>query len=156
MMPTGYTSDLYGGKEQDFRSFALSCARAFGALITMRDDPVDTPIPERFEPSTYSDRELSRAQDRLIELSDLTEAEADREAATAFHDVLAAWEEGEEERKARCERCGHFGCQHRLDDSLNIPPTDPSAPFRCLGPKLNGCDDRCPDMVRPSNGEQVT
>lgn len=37
-MPTGYTSKLYGGEDQTFEDFALSCARAMGALIHMRDD----------------------------------------------------------------------------------------------------------------------
>ena len=55
-----------------------------------------------------------------------------------------------------CERCGHPDSWHRLDDALNIPPTDPSAPFRCIGydcevpgrpPKQPACD--CPDFVAP-------
>ncbi len=36
-----------------FEKFTLQCARAFGALIEMRDDPMDAPIPESFTPSTY-------------------------------------------------------------------------------------------------------
>ncbi len=51
-----------------------------------------------------------------------------------------------------CVRCDHFGCQHRLDDGLNISPTDPEAKFRCLGPRLDGCEERCPDMARAGDG----
>lgn len=30
-----------------------------------------------------------------------------------------------------CQRCGHSPDWHRLDDSLNVSPTDPEAEFRC-------------------------
>lgn len=40
-MPTGYTTDIYNGKEVAFKDFALNCARAFGACVTQRDDPAD-------------------------------------------------------------------------------------------------------------------
>lgn len=54
-----------------------------------------------------------------------------------------------------CARCGHLPDWHRLDDSLNLDPTDPETPFRCIGydctapgPVPSGgraCD--CPDYV---------
>lgn len=37
-MPTGYTADIYDGKDISFSDFALKCARAFGACIEQRDD----------------------------------------------------------------------------------------------------------------------
>jgi hypothetical protein len=40
-MPSGYTSDIYNGKEVTFKDFALGCARAFGACVMQRDDPAD-------------------------------------------------------------------------------------------------------------------
>lgn len=48
-MPTGYTADVQSGKVTDFAEYAMNCARAFGALVLMRDDPSDADIPERFE-----------------------------------------------------------------------------------------------------------
>lgn len=43
-MPTGYTADIYDGKDISFSDFALKCARAFGACIEQRDDdPNDKP-----------------------------------------------------------------------------------------------------------------
>ena len=51
-MPTGYTSDIYEGKEVSGEEFILKCARAFGALISMREDSLDKEITI-FEPSTY-------------------------------------------------------------------------------------------------------
>lgn len=45
-MPTGYTTDIYNGKDVSFRDFALNCARAFGACVMQRDDPADEIMPE--------------------------------------------------------------------------------------------------------------
>jgi len=44
-MPTGYTAEIYEGeKEVTFEKFALTCARAFGACITIRDEPMSASI----------------------------------------------------------------------------------------------------------------
>ena len=59
-MPTGYTAKLME-QGQTFPEFIMSCARAFGALIMMRDDPANAPIPEKFEPSDYHVRALKKA-----------------------------------------------------------------------------------------------
>lgn len=54
-MPSGLTIDVIEGCS--FEHFIMRCARQMGALIVMRDEPWDAPIPERFEPSTfYADR----------------------------------------------------------------------------------------------------
>jgi len=50
-MPTGYTADIPKGIT--FEQFALRCARGMGALILMRDDPWDAPIPDVFEVPDY-------------------------------------------------------------------------------------------------------
>lgn len=52
-MPTGYTAGVKDGTVTDFKAFVMQCARAFGALIDMRDDPSDVPIPKSFAPSSY-------------------------------------------------------------------------------------------------------
>jgi len=51
-MPTGYTATLMKSG-QTFPEFVMGCARAFGACVTLRDDPQDVPIPDKFEPSKY-------------------------------------------------------------------------------------------------------
>lgn len=51
-MPTGYTADVQSGKITDFNEYALQCARAFGACIMLRDEPISSEIPT-FEPSQY-------------------------------------------------------------------------------------------------------
>jgi len=92
-MPTGYTLDLYDGKDITFEEFVLKCARAFGALIDMRDEPMDAPIPERFEPSDYHLKELEIAKKRLKEIKKWNEERAEQEAERAYQEALKRREE---------------------------------------------------------------
>jgi hypothetical protein len=64
-MPSGYTSDIYEGKEVSGKEFIIRCARAFGACIMMRDDSLDTPIPEEFKPDTYHLDKIEEAKNDL-------------------------------------------------------------------------------------------
>lgn len=90
-MPTGYTCSVVDGKITEFPDFALSCARAFGALIMMRDDPMDAPIPEEFEPSTkYYDERLAADKKRLGEIQAMTNADADTSALEAHRTAMAS------------------------------------------------------------------
>ena len=92
-MPTGYTLDLYDGKDITFEEFVLKCARAFGALIDMRDEPMDAPIPERFEPSDHHLEELEKAKRRLKEIRKWNEEKAEQEAERAYREALKEREE---------------------------------------------------------------
>jgi len=73
-MPTGYTAKLME-KGEDFDQFVLRCARAFGACIMMRDDSMDTPIPEAFEPSDYHVKAIQEAQKQYNDLIAMTAEE---------------------------------------------------------------------------------
>jgi hypothetical protein len=90
-MPTGYTHKIKDG--QSFNDFVLGCARAFGACIMMRDDPQDAPIPERFEPSDYHVKELAKAKEQLIILSQLTAEDAEQKARYEYQAELARYNE---------------------------------------------------------------
>lgn len=70
-MPTGYTAKIAEG--QTFEQFIWDCARAFGALIMMRDDPSDAPIPERFEPAPFYKDMLDKAQNEFAEWAAMSE-----------------------------------------------------------------------------------
>jgi hypothetical protein len=71
-MPTGYTRPVEIGEITELKDFAMTCARAFGALIMMRDDPDGAEIPERFEPNTgYHDTEIAKAMADLLRLEDM-------------------------------------------------------------------------------------
>lgn len=100
-MPTGYTADVQSGKVTDFREFAWQCARAFGALILMRDDPTGAPIPQRFEPETkFYDRMIEDGKKARAELKDMSIEHAAKEAAAEHRDALAAWNSRRIERDA--------------------------------------------------------
>lgn len=70
-MPTGYTAELFE-REVPFEEFVLTCARAFGATILMRDDPLSTPIPDEFQPSDYHLKALEGAKKELARLQAMT------------------------------------------------------------------------------------
>lgn len=89
-MPTGYTYPVVDGKITEFPDFAISCARAFGALISMREEPMDAPVPEEFAPNTdYYDKRIAAGKARLGELLVMTSAEA-AAAALAEHEKAIA------------------------------------------------------------------
>lgn len=67
-MPTGYTADVADGKITDFVEYALQCARAFGACIMLRDEPISSEIPE-FQPSDYNANALAEAEKTLSRFS---------------------------------------------------------------------------------------
>ena len=63
-MPTGYTEDIYEGKDVSFSDFALKCARAFGACIEQRDDdPNDKPkLIEKNNDDSYHIKRINEAK----------------------------------------------------------------------------------------------
>lgn len=84
-MPTGYTADLNDGKQVTFQEFTMKCARAFGPLIKMLDDPLDAPIPDEFRPSDYHQRATEAAKKHLAEVEGWSNKRAEREAVKAFN-----------------------------------------------------------------------
>lgn len=94
-MPTGYTADIQNG--MSFETFAMNCARAFGACISLRDEPGGgEKIPDEFAPSDYHFNAAQKARDELASL--LAMSEQDRENAAE-----TAWKEEEERRLLRLE-----------------------------------------------------
>lgn len=84
-MPTGYTEIVERKPDLTFQEFALRCARAFGALITLREDSLDAPVPEKFTPSDYYEEQITEAKAALAKAEALTDDDADR-AAIAQHE----------------------------------------------------------------------
>lgn len=85
-MPTGYTAIIADGV--DFQTFVMKCARAMGALITMRDDPDSAKIPEKFEPSDYHPKEIKKAQAMLAQLSKMSLKQSQHAAQKSYEDEL--------------------------------------------------------------------
>lgn len=73
-MPTGYTEKLMS-EGQSLPDFVMLCARAFGACILMRDDPLDAPIPEKFEPSDYHLKARAEAEAEVKRLEAMSRDE---------------------------------------------------------------------------------
>lgn len=119
-MPTGYTAPVQSGKITDFAAFAMQCARAFGALITMRDESPEAPIPERFEPTDHHARELQVAVARLAELQAMTPEEVARASVKAHADAYTSWLERERTRR---EQRGRYELMLAQVDAWE-PPTD--------------------------------
>lgn len=82
-MPSGYTHEIYEGKEVSAKEFILKCARAFGATVTMRDEPLDKEIPE-FEPSDYHLRAIEKAKQQLDTYKNMTIDEAEKELDESY------------------------------------------------------------------------
>lgn len=78
-MPTGYTAAI--AKGITFEQFAMDCARAFGATISMRDEPAGTPIPDEFKPSEYHKDAINSAKAELALLQKMSHADIEKSAA---------------------------------------------------------------------------
>ena len=95
-MPTGYTAGVDDGTVTDFRSFALICARRFGATIMQRDEPMGAP-PRLREVSEYAIKALAEADARISYLNAMSNADADVAAALACSEAIASREHSENE-----------------------------------------------------------
>ena len=91
-MPTGYTADIEKGIS--FNEYALTCARAFGALIMMRDEPANAQIPDKFEPSSYEVKHLAELKEELKRTKSLTTEQCDKESKEEFERERLNYTEG--------------------------------------------------------------
>lgn len=117
-MPTGYTSKLVE-KGQSFQEFVLGCARAFGACVTMRDDPSDSPIPNEFKPSDYHLKEIKKAEKALKKLLGMEQNDRIRFAERRRGEQLKSFEEYLLKREAEHKRLQDMN----LKVKAWIPPT---------------------------------
>lgn len=84
-MPTGYTAAIKDGI--DFKTFALDCARAFGACVMLRDEPAGgDKIPEAFEPSDYHLKALEKVRIDMGALDAMTPEELEAAAAKKYRE----------------------------------------------------------------------
>ena len=82
-MPTGYTASIKDGI--DFKTFVMNCARAFGACVTIRDEPGGGDrIPEVFEPSDHHAMAVARARYDLAAIAAMTPAELEQAASNEW------------------------------------------------------------------------
>lgn len=118
-MPTDYTSDIRDGIS--FKTFALNCARAFGACIEIRDEPGGgEKIPESFEASDYHLKKATEARNELQVLDNMTPAETEGEA-------IAAWQKAEDHRLAKLEEIKNLRAIYEAMLAKVIAWTPPTA-----------------------------
>lgn len=86
-MPTGYTDSIKNNIT--FPEFAMKCARAFGALIQMRDDVMDAEIPDEIIPSNYHKDEMEKACLKLNEAKKMTLSAAKVLAVRDYNEQVA-------------------------------------------------------------------
>lgn len=55
-MPTGYTSYIKDGEITSGKEFLKLCTRAFGIAIDLKDESLDVPTPNHFEPHPYYEK----------------------------------------------------------------------------------------------------
>jgi hypothetical protein len=109
-MPTGYTANVQEGKIKTLREYALCCARAFGALINMRDEPYDKPVPKILPMNmTYYDERIAARQKTFDEVTGLSISECTERARMEFGQLLKAHWERENTRATQ---------QHRYEEML--------------------------------------
>ncbi|MBI3632194.1 MAG: hypothetical protein HY225_01990 [Candidatus Vogelbacteria bacterium] len=91
-MPTGYTSDIcYGEKGVSFQKFILTCARNFGATITMRDEPLDALIPEEFKPDDYNHERLIQAKANLTRALNMSDRQVLAASVKTYKDSCKSY-----------------------------------------------------------------
>lgn len=73
-MPTGYTAKIEDGTIVEVKDYILQCARAFGALIHMREESMDKEI-EYCVPNEYYKEKLEESKRRLDDFMSLTDKE---------------------------------------------------------------------------------
>jgi len=123
-MPSGYTSEIANGIT--FERFALGCARAFGALIIMRDDPKDAPIPEAFEPSPHYAQWLRAAEAERDRLREMTNDQIRDAAAQAHKTAHAKWKKRKAEREDLRQKYETMLAQARA----YVPPSPEHVEFK--------------------------
>lgn len=126
-MPTGYTADIKDGIS--FKTYAMNCARAFGACVLLRDEPGGGErIPERFEPSDHHTRQLAERREDLARIEALDAAGREAEAAKA-------WDKAETYRSVRLDemrkqRAAYVAMLAQVDAWK--PPTTDHVNFRAF------------------------
>lgn len=103
-MPTGYTCYIEDGSITDASQFLLLCARAFGACVEMRDEPLWKPIPEEFKVDKYFEESVIRAEQDLIKAKSLSLEEARIRCENYFKEELNRRKRYKETQQALLDR----------------------------------------------------
>src|SRR5688500_6435841 len=97
-MPTGYTAGVADGEVKDLRTFALRCARQFGATIMQRDESMES-LPRLRDVSPHYAQQRAKAEARVLELRGMTEEEAERVASAQYDRSMKEYEQSRANRE---------------------------------------------------------
>jgi hypothetical protein len=122
-MPTGYAAAIADGIT--FPEYALRCARAFGALIEMRDDPMDAQIPDEFKVSDHYDKEIQADRKRLKEIVDASDETLDIISEAAYRSAKDSYEKMVSDRLVLKEKYEKMLAEARA----YVPPTKDHVEF---------------------------
>lgn len=92
-MPSGYTADIYEGKDVTVRDFLIKCSRSFGANIRMRDDSFDAEIVDYVPNTQHLEKSLQYAKDNLAKLKSLSREEIEALTIEKYNDALTSHSE---------------------------------------------------------------
>jgi hypothetical protein len=124
-MPTGYTEAVASGEVVDFKDYAMRCARAFGAAVTMRDDPPDVPIPDEFEPSQWNAKRLVEVESEIAALQTATKKEIEAMAKSAHDETHRNWQNAVAKKREMLARYTSMLCKAKQF----VPPSEDHRPF---------------------------
>lgn len=102
-MPTGYTHGVADGTVTDFTEYAQTCARAFGACVMLRDEPIGPEIPE-FEPSDTYAKWIDIAQAKIAELESMSPDQLRAAQIKERDDAIESNERSRRERDIKRKR----------------------------------------------------
>lgn len=91
-MPTGYTAELCE-KGQSFEEFIWRCARAFGACIMMRDDPLDKLPSLSPENDSFYAKEVQKYKNEVVRLGQMSDSELETLGLETLKTEIASYEE---------------------------------------------------------------
>ena len=107
-MPSGFTEGVQKGEITEFPDFVRRCARGMGALIMMRDEPLDAPLPERIKPDLgYERKHLTEQTAELAEVAAWDPETAEAKANSAYVQEMIRFLKSS--REARQERTRYTG-----------------------------------------------
>ena len=81
-----YTNKIKDGIS--FNEFVWTCARAFGVLIDMRDEPMSAKIHEKIEPNDYWFKVKKNTKIKLENLKNMSIEEASIKAKKYYEDII--------------------------------------------------------------------
>lgn len=122
-MPTGYTCYIFEGMDITPKEYIMKCSRAFGALIEMKDKPLDSPIPEELKPDDYHPRQIEKIKKEIEKVKEeeqqKTQAQKERDYIRDYSKAYNEWQKSQDDMKAM---------ENRYQDMIDkvskwIPPT---------------------------------